>query len=169
MHFQTEIPKRSSACNAGGEPFVAGMDYFSVLSKDAENGLLRQDFCPKCWELQEESKSKGKISWQSNVVPAKDCFNSQAKEREHRICQLFQTSSDKEADPAERFILALYLQRRKKLILRSEYINEAGETILLYEIPETEEMLSIKKATPSGMQVQSIQQSIAKKLKGHAA
>lgn len=162
--FLTEIPRRTTHCCCAGEPFTSGMGYYSVLDQDLEGNVLRLDFCESCWEIKKKEVT-GKVSWRSSVSVTKEHDDSKIRVLEQKISHLFHSSSDGEQTVAERFILALYLQRKKKLFLRGESTNESGEIALLYEIPETEEMLSIQKVPLSGIPIQEIQESIAIKLK----
>lgn len=162
--FQIDIPKRGHACHGQGELFVPGMDYYSFFYNDPEKGTQRHDYCLQCWQNfpEYEQAAAGKVTWRSRVAAGKETpFGPTV--RDQRIHALFHHSS--EQDPAERFILAIYLQRKKRLFLRSEYKDESGQVILLYEIPETEEMLPIHKVPLSSIHVQKIQTHLAEKLK----
>lgn len=166
-YSQVEIPKRGGVCQKGGEAFSPGMEYCSALYHDMENGVLRRDYCLECWKSHAELEAQSITTWRSIVVaalPEKDDYSK--LKRDSRIQTLLKASSDKEEDLAERFILALYLQRRKKLILRSEISNELNQPILLYEDPETEEMIPIQKVSLARLEIDKLQQKIAGKLNG---
>lgn len=165
-NFQIDIPKRSSICCGKGERLTSGMEYYSLLVNDPEKGIQRRDFCLECWKNtpEHEKASDEIVSWRSKVAGAKEMPNGPT-ERDQRIHNLFHSPSDEE-DPAEKFILAIYLQRKKRLYLRSEFTDDSGKIFLLYEIPETEEMLPIQKVPLSGISVQNIQKRIAEKLNG---
>ncbi len=165
--FQIEIPKRAHVCAKGNEALLPEMDYFSTLVKDEEKGFLRQDFCVSCWEMfmKEESIHQGRSHWKSKVFPKKE-IRITAENRDERVLELLKETLAKssEEDAAESFVLALYLARRRLIALRQEVKQEDG-TAMLYEIYDTEEMLCIKKQQLSSLEIEKIQQSIAKKLK----
>lgn len=166
--FQIEIPKRGIACKERGEPFVPGMGYYSLLINDPEEGFSRHDFCLECWQKKsiDEQQGRDRVFWHSVIPSSKEVYKDCCSERDQQIHQLFHGTSQSEwQGPAERFILALYLQRKKKLILRREWKDEEGRTFLLYEIPESEEMLPIEKVPLSTIDIQNIQANIAEKLK----
>jgi hypothetical protein len=164
-YYQMDIPKRGLVCKGKGESFAPGMEYYSVLQEDPALGLQRHDYCLHCWQNDPRNKEvvEGQVSWRASVALSKEAFVAPSQ-RDHQIQQLFHSLSAID-HPAERFILALYLQRRKRLFLRSELVDESGQIILLYEIPETEEMLSIQKVALTHIPLQQIQVNIAQKLK----
>lgn len=166
LPFQIEIPRRSFACTKGLEPFKVGADYFSVLVDETE-GLKRYDFCETCWEngVKEEFLSTAKSSWKSKV-PEKKTERDLFQNRDEKILHLLKTScpSGSFEEEMERFVLAIYLARKKILLLRQELAEENG-VIDLYEVAETEEMIAVKKMPWNQIQVNKIQIELAEKLK----
>lgn len=164
--FQVELPRRAPVCAKGNEPLLPQMDYYSTLIKDEEKGFVRQDFCPACWEMfvKQEAVKQGHSYWKSKVLPKKPLVIT-AQNRDERVFELLKESLASEELAAECFVLALYLARRRLIALRQEIKQEDG-IALLYEVYDTEEMLCIKKQNLSSLQIETIQQSIAKKIKG---
>lgn len=163
--FQIEIPRRSSYCARGGETLVPSMEYYSILLENPENGFHRHDFCPNCWEnsAKLDFLPKSVSSWKSIVMEKKEKFIPQ--NRDEKILYLLKEALTQEYEDkhVEVFILALYLARRKKLLLRQELQREDG-IFNLYEIADTEEMLCVKKFNLAQIQVEKIQLQLAKKL-----
>lgn len=159
-----EIPKRSQMCLLRQEPFLPGMDYYSVLFLD-EGGsgkFIRKDYCPTCWQKIEKEKIHS--HWKGKV-PKKTAKKEPVDQTERAFELLRKAIQNPEEDTQrEAFILALYLARKKKLHLRQELKGEKGETFFIYEASETEEMFPVKKWDPSKEQINKIQQDLSQKL-----
>lgn len=153
--FYQEIPRRAHICTAGEERLEPGMEYFSILN---ENGQ-RSDFCPSCWK--QEFLNGARSYWKS-IVPTKAQENPLPKTRDARVLHLLKEALAEQSFD-EAFVLALYLARKRLLLLRNE-IKE--EMMQVYEVAETEEMLCIKKFPLSELDTEKIQLSIAAKING---
>lgn len=166
-YFQIEVPKRANICFQGQEALTPGMEYFSLLLEDPEAGLVRHDFCPGCWS-KALITDLVKLHWKSKVPQKKAVVMLNAQDRDERVMEVFREllQAGTEESSAEAFILALYLARRKIIYLRQEKLQPDGAVVLLYEVADTEEMLFVKRVTLSKVQVEQVQQEIAKKLKG---
>lgn len=166
--FQLDIPKRAQACAKGGEQLTPGMDYYSILVEDDALGLVRHDYCTACWEkgAKAEALANARSQWKSKVVFRKEDDAQMHLNRDEKILYLLREAMKEQTDEAmaETFVLALYLARRRLLYLRQE-LEEEGHTVQLYEVAATEEMLAIKKIALSHLQIEKIQQDVAKKLK----
>lgn len=166
--FQIEIPKRVPNCMHGNEAFIAGMEYYSVLISD-EKGYQRHDFCLSCWENEAKNKfnETAKTAWKAKIASKQEIEDLSLKTRDEKAFYLLKESlQNSEIDWAETFVLALYLARRRALYLRQEIPQEDGSILCLYEVATTEEMLPIKRKSWQGINLEEIQQKIAKKLKG---
>lgn len=164
--FQISIPKRASCCAQGQEPLSSGMDYYSILKEGPEEGsYLRYDYCPACWPaVQKQQDKEIRSSWKAHI-PSKKELSDLPKQRDARALHLLKeiiARQDSQAE-AEAFVLALYLARRRKIVLRQEVALEKGKRASLYEVLETEEMLCIPKLSLSELQIDSVQQELAKK------
>lgn len=156
--IKLEIPRRSRTCSKGEEPFKAGMDYFSALREGVEEVYQRLDFCPKCWNHETEQNSV--VHWKSKVPQRKNAPATTEEYEEQAFSLLREAMSQEGVDfAAEAFVLALYLQRRKKLVQRQDL-----EEHILYEVIDTEEMLAIKRVTLSQIQTAQMQTNLARKL-----
>lgn len=166
-YFQIEVPKRANACFKGQETLVPGSDYFSLLLEHPELGLIRQDFCLACWNKTLINDAV-KLHWKAKVPHKKAVVMLSAQDRDERIMEVFREllAEKTEKSHTEAFILALYLARRKIIYLRQEQLQPDGSTLLLYEVADTEEMLCLKKVILSEIQIEKVQQEIARKLKG---
>lgn len=165
--FQMTIPRRASHCAGNGELLTPGMDYYSMLcNSEHEGGFHRYDYCPECWK---QVDKEGSISsWKSTVPKRKDLLE-QPKQRDARALCLLKEALEHSEDPQAReeaFILALYLQRRRRLVVRQEITDASGQVSTLYEAPESEEMFCVPKLPLSALQIASLQTSLAAKFSG---
>lgn len=166
--FQIDIPKRAAACAHHGEVLTPGMEYFSaLLPGEIEGVFVRSDFCQNCWDQQSKKKpfNYATSTWKS-IVPAKKQESDLPKQRDERAFYLLKEAlASTEANaPEEAFILALYLARRRLIVLRQELKRKNMPPASLYEVADTEEMLCVPKIDLSHLQVETIQLAIAKKL-----
>lgn len=163
LPFQLQIPKRNPLCALGDEALTAGMAYYSLLS---DNGELRKDFCTTCWKkfLKSEDGKSAVRYWKSKV-PLKKIKAFLTQDKDAHVFSHFRKmleTSDSQSE-VERFVLSLYLARRRLVALRKEEKQE--ETIFqIYEVLATEELFSIKKVNLLKAEIEAIQLRIAEKL-----
>lgn len=167
--FQIEIPKRSNVCHQGKEPLLPGAEIYSTLKEGTIEGTYeRQDFCLTCWKQLAKENSHHEVcsSWRSKI-PLKKEASDLPKQRDARaLCLLKEAlKSNEPDDQAEAFVLTLYLARRRLLYFRQDLVLEDGQPASVCEVAETEEMLCIRKIALSHLQVEKIQQQLAKKFK----
>lgn len=167
--FQIEIPRRSQICAHGQEPLEPGDEFYSVLwNGENERQLIRQDYCVACWEkvINQESFRVMRSYWKSKIPLKKESI-ALPKQRDERAFYLLKEAlkSDSLDDQTEAFILALYLARKRLLVLRQELPQLNGDIGLLYEHQVSEELLCVKKFPLSGLQTEKIQLKLATKFK----
>jgi len=131
------LPRRLSHCILEGEAFDHGMEYISFLDYDGN----RRDYCPQCWEKADKPTEghfwRGKIPYKKEKIYRPD----------EKAMELFHKASD----PKQKFVLALYLQRKQQLIRLTQ---------TLYENPETGEVFSIEKVFLLPEEGESLAQAI---------
>lgn len=168
--LQIQIPRRSKVCMLGQEVFSPGMEYFSLLIENKAEGIERQDFCAVCWnKLSEETEKKtAKKHWKSKVPDKKQVIVP--LNRDEHILSLLKNSLEgtTQEDLEMSFVLALYLARKRFMVLRKEIKQENKTIMQFYEIPETEEMIPVQRIELSTLQIEQIQLQIAKNLKSNA-
>ncbi len=153
-----DIPRRAPLCALGNEPLQEGAVYYSVLEAD----LQRRDYCSLCWEKVDHQNP----FWKSKVLPKAASQKRQLVDfSRYAFILLKEALSSGNADEA--FVLALYLARKRQLILRNE-IERGGERFFLYEVAETEEMLAVKRLDLSTLQAEQVQDALSKKFSSHA-
>lgn len=165
-YFQLEIAKRAPQCAACSEAFQPKQKYYSQILEKDEGELFRRDFCIKCWDSV-YGKEQIITAWQG-VVPIelekKDEFLSRDQKAMALIKEMIADDTPENRQYA--FILGLYLARKRHISLRKEVALKDGRKALLYEVLETEEMLSVPKMELSHLEIETIQKALAPKLKG---
>jgi hypothetical protein len=114
MRENYTVGKARTSCCGCDKNFRPGQAYFSALRETGdqiEESFLREDYCPECWE----------------DVETERCFSfwktvRRSKKRKHRVnvavvFDFFEklTDSSQSERREMRFVLALYLARRKAL------------------------------------------------------
>lgn len=156
---QVQIPRRSSFCAKGGEKLFPGADYYSILEQQETGEFIRQDYCSTCWHTEDRAT---KTYWKSKVPLKKEA--AQPQDRLAKAVFLLKEAVQQPETLEEAFVLALYLARARQLVLRQECERE-GKMYYLYELPKTEEWITVQKLSLSTLDIQAIQQSLAQKLK----
>lgn len=146
-----KIPRRNSACNLGGEPFKAGMEFISHLYEGEKGEMVRKDFCLACHPLE---KGVPVGLWKGKVPHPKE--KKLPVERNARALELLRRALEDEQAAADAFVLSLYLARARLIAARQEL---DGQT--LYEILATEEMLAVKRVPLSTLEIAKIQTRLA--------
>ncbi|MBA3723065.1 MAG: hypothetical protein H0W88_11795 [Parachlamydiaceae bacterium] len=161
--FQIDIPKRSLQCFKGQERLSTGSEYYSLLVEDAEKKIIRQDYCPICWNEVKDQLPKGYSHWLSRSEIKQEPVDEQSNRVTRALILLKQLIRQPDANESELFVLALFLAHARKLILRRE-IEKDGFGYSLYEIAHQDQFVTIKKVALSQLETKSIQQSLATKL-----
>lgn len=134
-----KVPRRGRSCSRSGVPFQPGMEYLSLLREGRGDELIREDIALSWWKEHgsEEILNEAKSHWKGHV-PLKSEAPKTPDEIFERAFELLESYMQEESPKA--FLVALFLARKKRLILRQELL----EGCMLYEVADTEEMLSIK-------------------------
>lgn len=167
--IQIQIPKRSKVCMPCLVPLDAGMDYFSVLNENQNKEYDRQDFCSACFAKFSNTNNLALSKYWKSKVPLKKQTIVIPSTKNEQILSLLKSSLELHTptDEMKSFVLALFLARKRFMSLRKEVKQEDGTTLQIYEILETEEMILVKKIAISTLQIEEIQQQIAKQLKSY--
>ena len=130
------ITKNDDTCTKCEEAFPHNRTFYSCLVETPE-GLARRDFCPSCWEgRQDAARAPGGLDafcfWRTRRAPQqqKQIVNTEL------MMEFFDRLKDGagsggtvgEQKKAFRFVLALYLMRRKELKL-IEISHQGGALI----------------------------------------
>jgi hypothetical protein len=119
--------------------FPAGGTFFSTLC-DGDEGFVRRDFCTDCWESGEEER--GFCFWRTRreVADAERVVDTQL------MLGFFDRldQPDTHEKTIFRFVLGLYLMRRKELKLQEIARSNGGNEFLLCERRSTGEAVRIE-------------------------
>jgi hypothetical protein len=116
------IPRRSLFCHKKREPLSAGTTYFSRLHIDKNEEWQRADFCAACWE----SEPKENISfWRGKVAASGMDTEEKRLFLEELVRKAVVRLEDPACSPEEKYLLAFFLKREKRLHLE----KEEGETL----------------------------------------
>ena len=131
------LSKANASCSRCEGEFGGGDDYVSVLKEDAEEIFVREDFCLRCWDMCD-------VEYFSFWRAKRRTGGAETKVDEDALMPFFRSlcgRDDREALEL-RYVLALYLARRRKLRL-VDVGGEGGREELLFEGPEKGEMIQI--------------------------
>jgi hypothetical protein len=119
------ISKSQEACSFCGQEFSERDSFYSVLTEEGDE-LVREDFCACCWE---KFRTQPHFCfWRARREPAE---KKQVLDTEVML-SLFEQLEGAEDDRkrAFRFVLALYLMRRKELRLKDIQRGGHAETMV---------------------------------------
>lgn len=153
-----KVSKSQQGCSYCGHEFEPNRHFFSALSEEGEE-LVREDFCPVCWE---------KFRLEPHF-----CYwrtQRQAGSRRHTVdtdlmVEFFEKLAGAEDDRkrAFRFVLALYLMRRKELKL--ETINRSGdEEVMVFRRKGTGDQVDVANPDLDEIQIQEVSEQLSELL-----
>lgn len=125
MFDSWRITKSRGACSRCGEEFAANRVLFSGL-KEEEGELTRRDFCPDCWEQDDAGFF---CFWRTRRPEAEQKQTVDTDLMLEFFDRLDRPDTEKKG--ALRFVLALYLMRRKELKLLQVERDGGGESLVL--------------------------------------
>ncbi len=166
-YFNIDIPKRHSQCSHAQEELIPGNDMYSAIFEEGQ-ALSREDYCSQCWtQLQKEAKVHEAVTFWKSVVPEKKEVKEIYLDRDDKALALLNQfiQSENVDEMHQAMILALYLSRRRKLYRRKEETNDEGENVIIYEVAQAQEFVSVKKVDPQTIDIPKIQKMIAANLK----
>lgn len=152
------IPKRTLSCQHCRNVFKSEQTYYSALIEDANESAIRFDYCEECWTSSQPQERT--VSWKGKI-PASLARKENDQARLEKALELFRgyAHSASEQEMGQEFILALYLERKKQVVLRKDM---AGQ--LLYEVLENGEMISISKQNLENLDIPTLQGVLSARL-----
>ena len=133
------IPRRSLICQICNTRFLPEQEYQSILSHAGE-ALERRDFCIACWSKEAKFLHTDNIlsSWRGQIpgkLRASEEKESKGKELQGFYPQLMEALESKTSEGLQQaFLLALFLERKRKLLFRKE-IHDKNMIFRIYEAP----------------------------------
>ena len=134
--MEWQINKSANSCVHCDRSFKEEEEYFSALY-DNDNVFTRRDFCVECWS---KTKDAEKFSYWKTKVPKKT-ENVQRYANIDVFYDLFlRTENDKNLSSVNfRYVLSLYLMRKKVLKLKTTDKSNGNEVLVFQNIKEGEE------------------------------
>lgn len=156
-----EIGRCTRHCAASGRELAPGEEYYAALVDDGQN-WSRLDFAAEAWQ----GPPEGCVAWWKSRVP------SSTKRPGWAPSEVMLHLLDELADRADRadmrFVLALFLVRRRMLRDEGYRQDDAGREVLVAYSPKHDKTWEIPVATPSEERIQAIQTELTALLHGDA-
>ena len=147
-----QVEKRRTKCCQCETEFPPGRSFFSVLlEQDGE--LKRSDFCGECWES--ESNEDYFCFWKSRRPESNEQQTVGPAVLLDLLEQLRHPSS--EYEKALRLVLALYLARKKVLVLDTESLEDDP---LVFETDDGEDRYRVEQVNLSEEQAQELTEKL---------
>ena len=125
MQDTWRISKSREQCSYCGKEFSERSTFFSVLSEE-DDELVREDFCPTCWE---NFRTQPHFCfWRARREPREKKQKLDTEVMLSLFDQLEGAEDDRKR--AFRFVLALYLMRRKELRLDTIRRGDDAESMV---------------------------------------
>ncbi len=123
---QWSVARSAGTCRRCEAEFPEGALFFSALS-EGDDGFVRRDFCPDCWETGDPGAFFCFWRTRRPVAESKPVVNTDL------MLDFFDrlAHADSEEKRAFRFVIALSLMRRKELKLVEVARRQEGESLVL--------------------------------------
>ncbi len=132
LNMAWEISRNSKKCIDCEIDFNENDEFFSGISEDGEE-FVRKDYCCPCWNDETKDKSQVFSFWKSKVPekekPSRPPIDTEA------ILSLFLKLEDEDESRSKinlRYVLALYLIRKRALKMKPAQTSEGKNTLDLY-------------------------------------
>lgn len=134
--MEWEIKRRSNGCILCNKVFSEEEEYYSALF-DESNIFIRKDFCSSCWD---KGKDEGLFSFWKTKVPKKDKSSQPVINIDVLLDVFMRLEGNDETNQKNlRYVLALYLIRKKVFKLKSLKKQDKEESLVLYYPKEDRE------------------------------
>lgn len=134
--MEWEIKRRSNGCILCNKAFSEEEEYYSALF-DESNIFIRKDFCIACWD---KGKDEGLFSFWKTKVPKKDKSTQPVINMDVLLDVFMRLEGNGETNQKNlRYVLALYLIRKKVFKLKSLKKQDKEEKLVLYYPKEDRE------------------------------
>ncbi|MBE7445114.1 MAG: hypothetical protein HS132_07650 [Planctomycetia bacterium] len=134
--MEWEIKRSSNGCILCNRPFSGDEEYCSALFEEG-NIFIRKDFCTSCWD---KDKDGWPFSFWKTKVPKKDKSAQPVINMDVLLDVFMRLEGNNETHQRNlRYVLALYLIRKKVFKLKSLKKQDKEESIILYYPKEDRE------------------------------
>lgn len=161
------LKPRAQRCAGCGAPFAPGGMGHSLLTPDADGGFARRDLCPACFAaLPAQEKATASAAWAFTLpASARRCEEPTAEQRvspEAVLRALAERGAP--GDRAAIYVLALLLERGKRLVERQVATDAAGRRVHLYECRGTGEAFAVAEPDLAAVDLPAVQRQVAELL-----
>ena len=165
-HYQ--IPRRNKNCSGNQEPLTTGSVVYSFIMETNEGLFKRMDFCEACWKSYLNTRQDiSRLNYWRYIQQA--VKENPKTGRTQATLNLLQEMLDEEVKAKDEiYVLTLFLQHARKLILRHEFERE-GVKWGVFEIVDKDEFLTIEIIHVDHLQITPLQNSLAHKITTHLA
>ena len=134
--MEWEIKRSSNGCILCNKAFLEEEEYYSALF-DESNIFIRKDFCTLCWD---KGKEEGLFSFWKTKVPKNDKSPQPVINMDVLLDVFKRLEGNVETNQRNlRYVLALYLIRKRVFKLKSLKKQDKEESIVLYYPKEDRE------------------------------
>lgn len=160
QRFSFILPGRSGSCTGHGEELPCGKEIISVLVPVKDEEYERRDFCLECWEATGK-EAYGRHPFWKAVVPEKEKKAQKPLSTDACALQLLQNKLSEATEESQKaaYVIALYLERREKLIKRQE-----RRGVYFFELPDTEEIFKVERKSLLSSELIGIEKELSRRL-----
>jgi len=155
------IRPRANCCAVSERAFEDGEVFYSRLV-DSEEGYLREDLCAEAWS--DEHKASALSTWKSTFVvpppPEEEPLKPETLEESIRVLM----AGDDPEDHGAIFILAMQLERKRKLVPKARQRKPDGSLLLVYEHKQSGDIFLIPDPEWSLDEIAEVQERVAIRL-----
>lgn len=160
--WDVDLQRFSRQCTASGRSLVPGETYFSALVRRGAE-VERQDFAVEAWS----GPPADTIAWWRATVP--DPKSRKPNWAPNDVILHYFAQLDEEPGEADaRYVLALFMLRRRLLKLVSESQTD-GQTVLELDCPKLEMQFTVPVIHVDAARIAQIQQQLMQLLDGSEA
>lgn len=150
--MEWEIKRGSNGCLLCNKDFSEGEEYYSALFDESKT-FVRKDFCPLCWN---KGKAGEEFSFWKTKVPKKDKPAQTMINIEVLLDMFIKLEGNNENHQKNlRYVLALYLIRKKVFKLKS-LKRQDGEEVVVLSYPKEDREFNVLNPRLKEEEIESI-------------
>jgi hypothetical protein len=153
-----DVDRCTRHCAVTGRPLTEGEEFYSALVRSA-GSVARQDYSLEAWH----GAPDGAIGWWKSKMPQRDSKRAQMAPSEV-LLEFFESLADSPEAEDMRYVMALWMLRRRILRMEETQRDTAGREVLVLYCPRTETTHRVASLAPSDERVAEIQAELGKLL-----
>lgn len=153
-----QLGRSNEVCFRCGSAFKTAEVYVSALKEDREGGLVREDYCRACWD----DSAVGFFSfWQTRRRPDSVAGDGMDEDAVFSFYRELQKNEGGDRNVSElKYVLSLYLARKKVLKLVEVVRRQDGREALVFEGPEKGKLTDIDDPGLSASRIEELTETI---------